>query len=260
VRWGPAVRFGDAKSPPLALGEARLVSPGYRRSQGVLFAVAGDDKGKPSIQLATIGMAAGGDGPGGPSFDKDIKLTPAFAFARTLPQQLLPILDDAAAALHLIWSEHDGKKWSVRHNLIQLAGKAGTDLLVLEREEPLLAMAAPIVTKGSPSVTALFGKEGGPLLHIRARIDGKGTPAVSEIPQPGDKVTAWAVSDDSPHVLALEGRRLLVHGPGYKEWTRIAEVAASSSHLRVFTAQPGESWAEWFDPKAGLRHERLILH
>jgi len=262
LRWGPQVALGGAQAPPLDLGEPRLVPQGFRGAQGVLFAAVGESKGKGAVQLAIVGMKPGG-GPAGPAFDKAMKLTPAVPFARAVPGQVLPIFDDAGAVLHLVWAEQEGPVSRIRRNEIKVAGTAGTDLLVLERGAPLLALGAPLEQRGAaPSINALFGPlaKDKPRVLIRARLDGTGTPSESELPALDEAVDAWGVSDDSAaYVLAHAGTRLLLFGTGPDhDWRKLADAGPGTSHLRIFQARPGEHWAEWFDPQTGLRH--ALIH
>jgi hypothetical protein len=111
-------------------------------------------------------------------------------------------------------------------------------------------------------VHALFGpaQKDGALLYSRSRLDGHGMPSEIELAPPEAAVDAWGIGSDADgplFVLARSGTDLLVALPGRPGWTRVAEVAQGTSHLRVIQGHPGEIWAEWFDPQAGLRHAQI---
>ena len=261
---GPESVMAWVQADKVGLRKARVLTPGYRRKDGILFAVAGEGKGA-EVRLATVGTHGSPDQP--PYFaqpDKMVKLSAPAGFAKALPPSVLPILDEKAGELHLVWGEHAGSVSRLRHRVLNLADPSkGHETLLVQRERRLLAFAVlPLAAGGPPVVHGLFGPaaETGPLLYTRVRLDGKGMPSEAELAPPAEPVDAWGIGApaDSPlFVAAHAGDRLLGALVGRPGWTEIAKAGAGTTQLKVFEARPTEFWVEWFDPHAGLRHERI---
>jgi hypothetical protein len=249
-RAGPKMLLGWVEGPEIGISDARLLTPGWLLRDRVLFAAVGAGQAR----LLSLGTKPSDD-PIGIEIDDAMKLGPVEAFAKQAPADVLPVLDAKAGVVHLLWS--DGSR--VRRRGIALAGGVDKESVLIERERPILALAAAPVREGAAaSVRVLFGPErkGGPLLYARVPLDSAGKAAETEVAAPDAQIDAWGLcveEDAPPFVLAHAGKALLLWRPGSDGWTKIAD-APAASHLRVLRSWPTEWWAEWIDPRLGLRH------
>jgi hypothetical protein len=143
-------------------------------------------------------------------------------------------------------------------------------ILLVERSEPLAALALYPVADASPGIVdVLLGPVGekGQMTFLRLPIDG-GAPVAEwtfVVPEDPEKKqpSAWAIAPQpvsNPIVLTKIGDRLMVRrADSESEWSILAENASQAEYLRLEAIGNQVAWAIWFDPAMGIQYKRIEL-
>jgi hypothetical protein len=253
-----ATLYKRVDAVPLGLREPALQQVGWQPTQeSATFAALGLDPGG-RVALAAATFAASGS--------VSVKRAPLAATALPVHWAVRRRSWQEPPQFDMIWAASEAGGTRIRRQVVSPeAGTTEPPSLLVERNEPLAALAVAPVAGSSPGmVDALFGPVGeqAKMLYLRLPLDpgAKAAEWAFDGPASPDRArpTDWAITApplENPAVLVkLDGKLLVRRLAGGAGWSTLADHASSVTSLRLVVLGRGSVWAIWADPVAGIRY------
>lgn len=238
---------------PIALGQPRLVQPGFSLRDGSgVFIVAGLADGRAVMQLVTA------------SHQRAAIAAPA-ALYRTLPERLLARWEEAEEGrepiLRLLWADWTGGQTRLFARPYSLTGKtlAPGPKQIHARAARMLALELDPLGEDAGWAHALFEAarpDEGPV-YVRVPLAGPpASPEESPLPPPPKPASDWAISGLGTGGLLVLARiedRIWVASARGRPWQPLTAPVGEIRHLRLAASRYRYWGAFWADPASGLR-------